>query len=138
MGDHRIVLQDFAADVQRQVFGVDYAAQEPEPCGHQVFGLIGNEHLFHVEPNAVLATGIEKIERFGRRNEQQVAVFQLALHMPVDRQPGLVESADMAIEFRILLVRDVFFGRVHRAEASLMDSSPSSAAMTIGSAMWSE
>jgi len=47
-GDHRVVLQDFAADVQRQVFGIDHAAQEAQPGGNQIFRLVGDEHAFHV------------------------------------------------------------------------------------------
>ena len=56
----------------------------------------------------MLAARIEQIERLCRRHENQVGVFERALDAPVQVHERLIEAAHMAIEFGVLLFRDVF------------------------------
>ena len=89
---HRIVLQHLAADVERQILGIDDAAQEAQIARQQVVGAVGDEDALHVQLHAVLAVGMVEVEGRRGRDVEQARVFDLALGAPMERQPRLVEA----------------------------------------------
>ena len=71
--------------------------------------LIPDEWLRREFEKSLSAEDLEQIEGLGGWHVHQVAVFQLAFHIPVQGHPRFIEPADMAIEFLVLVVGDVLF-----------------------------
>src|SRR3546814_3343450 len=71
LGEARVVLQQLAADIQRQVFGIDDAAQEAQVGRQQLRAVLRDEDSLHVEPDAGLAVGMEEVEGLLRGNEKE-------------------------------------------------------------------
>ena len=104
---HRVGLQHLAADVERQVLAVDDAAQKPQIGRQKTRPLVGDKHPPDIKLDPALALRIEQIERFGRRHEQQVRVFENTLRLVVQGQPRIVEAvADVVVELLVLLGGD--------------------------------
>ncbi len=72
---NRVVLQHFAADVERQIFAIDHALQEAQIGRQQTFGVIGNEYATHIQFHAMLTLGIEQIIRLLRGDKEKTRIF---------------------------------------------------------------
>src|SRR3546814_14078902 len=104
----RSVLQQLAADIQRQVFGIDDAAQEAQVGRQQLRAVLRDEDSLHVEPDAGLAVGMEEVEGLLRGNEKEVGVLHYALGLEVKEQTGVTESVgDAVVEPAVLLAGDL-------------------------------
>ena len=111
LGDQRVFLQHLAADIERQVLGIDDALHEAQVGRHQTLAFVGDEHPFDVELQPVVPVGMEQVERPGRGNEQQAGVFDHAFGLEVQFEPGVVEGVGhVVVELAVLLVRDVRLG----------------------------
>ena len=71
-----VLLENFPADIQRQVFAVDDSAQEAQICGHQFTGVIGDEYTLHIKLHARLVVGLVHVQRGARWDIKQGGVFQ--------------------------------------------------------------
>src|SRR5215472_8398572 len=61
-GNHRVRLQHFATDIEREILTVDDAAQEPEIRREQIRALVGNKHPPNIKLDPALALRIEQVE----------------------------------------------------------------------------
>ena len=149
-------LQQFAADVQRQVGRVDHALDEAQVHRQQRLGLVHDEDALDVQLDAGGLLAVPQVERRVRRDVQQLDVLGGAFH-PVVRpgQRRLVVVADLLVELLVLLGRDVLLGPGPQ-RAGLVDGFPlvgehhlaalvrpspsfhSSLRIRMGSEMWSE
>ncbi|RMS43886.1 hypothetical protein ALP66_05703 [Pseudomonas amygdali pv. photiniae] len=103
--DDRVLLQDFAGNVQRQVIGVDHALDEAHVQRQERLGLIHDEDALHIELQAARCFALIQIKRSTRRHVQQRSVFQLAFNLVMaPAQRVLVVVRDMLVELLILLI----------------------------------
>ena len=102
------MLHHLAADVERQILGVNDPLHEAQVRRQQALAVVGDEHPFDVELHVPRAVRMEQVERPHGRDEQQVGVADHALDPVVQGHPGIVEGMGrMMVEFRVLLVRHV-------------------------------
>jgi hypothetical protein len=81
-----VLLQRLARDVERQVAGVDHAAQEAQPRRQQLLAVRHDEHAPHVELDArAVARGVEEVLRPLARYVEQRGELCRALGLGVDR-----------------------------------------------------
>src|SRR5271165_6620457 len=107
---HRVRLQHFAADVERQILAVDDATKEAQIRGQEIGPLVGDEYPPHIELDSALPLRVEKIERFSRWNEEKARVFENSFRFGMQSQPRIIEAvADVVIEFIVLLLGDFRF-----------------------------
>jgi hypothetical protein len=102
------VLQQLAADVERQVVAVDHAAHEAQVVRQHVLGRVHDEDALDVEPQALALVALElEIERRLRRQEQQRGEVLVALDAVVGPGRGIAEIvADVLVERLVFLVAD--------------------------------
>ena len=101
------VLQNFTRHVQRQIVGVDEAADKAQIVRHELLGVIHDKHALHVQLQAMLVIAVPHIPRRLRRDIQQAGVLLLAFHAVV--APGqrvAVVVGNVFIEFVIFVVFD--------------------------------
>jgi hypothetical protein len=60
---HGIVLQKLAADVERQVLGIDHAEEKSQVGRQQLFAVIGNEDPPHIKLDPPFAVRVKEVER---------------------------------------------------------------------------
>jgi hypothetical protein len=73
--DQAVLLQDIAADVERQIFAVDYAANEAQVLGQKLSSVLHDEDAVYVELYAALVFGMVKIQRSLAGNIEQRGVL---------------------------------------------------------------
>ncbi|MNF69944.1 hypothetical protein D3C84_518410 [compost metagenome] len=106
--DHRILLQDLAGNVQRQVVGVDHALDEAQVQRQELVGLVHDEHALHIQLEALGSIALVQVERRSARHIQQRGVFQLALDLVVAPGQRVVEvMGDVLVELLVFLVLDL-------------------------------
>ena len=104
-------LQDLAGDVQGQVVGIDHAANETQITGHQLFGVVHDEHALHVQLDAVHVVPIPEVEGRLLGQVEQGDVAGGAFHPVVQYLHGLFEVVgDVFVELVVFLVLDLGFG----------------------------
>ena len=137
--EQRAFLDHLARDVERQVGGIDEAADEAQ-IARQKLGLVGDEDAPDIELHAALAVGVEEVERARAGNEGKRGVFLPALGAEMDRQRRLVELAgDAAVEVGVVLGRDLGFrlgpqrGAVGESRSA---SAPGFSTIEIGTGTW--
>ena len=126
--DDGVVLQRLARDVQRQVLGIDQAAEEPEVFGQQLAAVALHQDPLGAEVHAVLEPGeaeplevrgraVEDRAELDRRVDRQVQVPERRL-LGVVRQvlvePGVLLLGHLALGLdpdRLLVVDDLARGR---------------------------
>ncbi|MNF73596.1 hypothetical protein D3C84_556020 [compost metagenome] len=107
-GGHLVVLQDLAADVERQIVGVQHPFDEAQVGRHKLLGVIHDEDALHVELQTVLLLAVVEIERCAGRYVEQAGVLLRPFHPVVAPQQGVFEVvSDVLVELLILLVLDV-------------------------------
>ena len=104
--DLPVVLQHLARDVQRQIFAVDHALQEPQPLRQQRLPVVHDMDAFDVElhplgdPVAVI-----QVERGLGGDEQENAGVERPLHAGQDRGDRVLPVVrEVPVELVILLV----------------------------------
>ena len=111
LGHQGVGLQHLAADVERQVLGIDDAAQESQVGRHQPGAVVGDEHPLDVELQLVLPLGLIQVERPARRHEEETAVLDHPFRLEMQMHPGIVEAmADVVIELLVLFLADLGLG----------------------------
>ena len=104
-GKHAVLLQNLAADVQREVFAVDDAADEAEVGREELFGVVQDEDALDVELDADLVLGLVEVKRRARRNEEERDVLQAALGAGVKPEERIFAVAGEAlVELLVVLV----------------------------------
>src|SRR3546814_17394238 len=78
-----------AADIQRQVGGIDHAAQEAQPGWYQLVAAVGDEDPAHIQLELRLARRLEQVRRPAAGHEQQQRVIELALAPVMQGQPEI-------------------------------------------------
>ena len=109
--DHAAALQQLAGDVQRQVGGVDHAADEPEVLRHQLAGVLQHEDPPDVQLDAPPGLRDPQVEGRPGRDEQQQRVLVGALDLAVhpDQRVGEV-AGDMLVEVLVVLLGELALG----------------------------
>ena len=106
--DLRILLQQLARDVQRQVVRVDHALDEAQVERQELLGVVHDEDAPHVELQPARRIALPQIERRAAGHVEQARVFALAFDLVV--APGErigVVVGDVLIELLVLVVRDL-------------------------------
>ena len=100
-----VVLQKLAGDVEREVGGIDDAADELEILGKKVGAFVHNKNAAGIElESALVIAGIIIVGRL-RRDEHQRLILYGALGGDVDRSLRRLEVAELLlVKLRILLV----------------------------------
>ena len=83
-GEHAILLQDLAADVERKIFAVDDAAHEAQVLGQQLLGIVHDEDAFHVELHAHLVFRLVEIQWSLRGNVEKRGVFKASFGLGME------------------------------------------------------
>jgi hypothetical protein len=105
------LLQDFPGDVQRQVGGVDDAAHEAQVGGHQLAGVLHDEHPLDVELHAGLGVPVPQVEGGVGGHVQQGGVVLATLDLHVGPGQGiLVVVAHVLVEGLVFVLADVVLG----------------------------
>ncbi len=103
--DHRILLQDFPGDVQRQVVGVDHTLDEAQVQRQELVGLVHDEHALYVQLQAPRRFAMVQVERRAARHVEQRGVFQLAFDLVVAPAQRVLEvMGDVLVELLVFLV----------------------------------
>ena len=110
--DDRVVLEGLARDVQRQVFRVDQAAEEPEVFGQQVAAVALDQDPLGAEVHAVLEPGeAEPLEVRGRAVEDRAELDRRVgrqVEVPERRLLGVVRQ--VLVEPGVLLLGHLALG----------------------------
>ena len=77
-GEHLVLLQDLTRNVERQVFGVDDAADESQVLREQLLGVIHDEDALDVELDAALVVRLVEVHGGLGRNVEEGGVFERA------------------------------------------------------------
>ena len=110
-GEDAILLEDFAADVEGQIFAVDDAADEAEVLGEQLFGVVHDEDAFDVELDADLVLGLVEIERGFGGDVEERGVFEAAFGAGVEPEERVLRVAgDGLVELFVVVVGELVFG----------------------------
>jgi hypothetical protein len=116
-GEYFVLLQDLARDVEREVFGVDDAADKAKVLGKQVLGIIHDEDAPDVELDAALVVGLVEIERSLGRNVEEGGVLERAFGAGME--PGhriFPVAGDGLVELLVVVVLELGLGALpHRA-----------------------
>ena len=104
-------LQQLAAHVQGQIGGVHHALHKAQVGGQQGFGVVHDEHAFHIQLDAAFFVAIPQVKRRFAGQVKQLGVFGAAFHLVVaPSQRRLVVVADGFVKLGVLLGADVLFG----------------------------
>ncbi len=110
-GEHLVLLQDLAGDVEREVFGVDNAADEAKILRKQVLGVVHDEDALDVKFDSALVVGLVKIERSLRGNVEKSGVLECAFGAGVEPEERIFPVAgDGLVEFLIVFVGELGLG----------------------------
>ena len=104
-------MQQFAADVQRQIGGVDHTFDESQVGRHQGLCVVHDENTFDIQLQSRLFVAVEQIHwRFGW-DVEQLGVFGAALNAVMGPSQRRFEvMADVFVELEMLFVRNIFLG----------------------------
>ena len=110
-GEYAILLQDFAADVERKIFAVDDAADEAQILRQKLFGVVHDEDALHVELHADLVFRLVEIERSLRGHVEERGVFKAPFGLGVEPEERICPIAgDGFVELLVVLFRDFTLG----------------------------
>ena len=106
--DFRVILQQLARDVQRQVRGIDHALQEAQVVRQELLGIVEDEDALDVQLQASRRVAVPQIERCPRRHVKQSGVLALAFDavMRMRERRGRI-VADVLVELGVFLVGDL-------------------------------
>ena len=108
-GGHLVVLQDFTADVERQIVGVQHPFYEAQVGRHKLLGIVHDEDALHIELQTVLLLAVVEVERCAGRYVEQAGVLLRPFHPVVTPQQRIFKVVgDVLVELLILLVLDIF------------------------------
>ncbi len=108
-----ILLEDLAADVERQVVGVDDTADEAQVVRQELLGRVHDEDALDVElqPLALVASAHHQVERRLLRHVEQRRVALVAFDAVMRPGQRIVEIvAQRLVEVLVFLVRDLALG----------------------------
>ena len=107
-GEDAVLLEEFAGDVEGEVFGVDDAADEAQVGGEKLFGVVEDEDAFDVEFDADFVLGLVEIEGGFGGDEEEGRVLERALSLGVKPEEGVggvagkgVVEADVVFVFEL-------------------------------------
>jgi hypothetical protein len=107
-GEHLVLLQDLARDVEREVFGVDNAADKAQVLREQVLGVVHDEDALDVELDAAFVVGLVEIERSLGRNVEEGGVLERAFGAGVEPEEWIFPVAgDGLVELLVVLVLEL-------------------------------
>ena len=110
-GEHAVLLQDFAADVERKVFAVDDAANEAQILRQKLLGVVHDEDALDVELYAALVFGLVEIERSLGGNVEERGVLQAAFGPGVEPEERIFPVAgDGLVQLLVVLVLEFALG----------------------------
>ncbi len=107
----RIVLQHLPGEVQRQILGIDDAADETQ-IGRQQVRIVGDEDAPHIEGRVALAVRLEQVERllrFRREQQHRVGVATLGTVMQRHRR-FVIGMGDRLVSRAVVLRRQLGLG----------------------------
>ncbi len=133
--EDRVVLQHFAADVQRQIFAIHDAAHEPQVRGQEALGHFGDEDAFDVELHMAAALGVEDIERFGGGYEEKGAVIERAFGVPVEVEPRIIERVAGVVVDSLYCSGVMSLGDLSQRAEALLRVRSNSPGITMGNEM---
>ena len=108
LADHGVVLEHLARDVERQVGGIHHALREAEVLGKEHLEVVADEHVAHVEREAVLRLGHVDVHAGLLRQEEKRLELHLPLAGEVDRlERRRVVVREVLVELVVLLLLDV-------------------------------
>ena len=81
--ENAVLLEYFAADVQREILAVDDSPYEAEIHRQELLVVVGDEHAFDEELHAAFIVGVEHVEGRLLRNVEQRRVFLGSLGLRV-------------------------------------------------------
>ena len=121
LADHGVVLEHLARDVEGQVGGVHHALREAEVFGKEHLEVVADEHVAHVEREAVLRLGHVDVHAGLFGQEEERLELHLSLAGEVDRlERGRVVVREVLVEFVVLLLFHVLLRALpegdHRVE----------------------
>ena len=109
--DDAAALQQFAGDVERQVAGVDHAADEPQVLRHQLTGVLQHEDPPDVQLDTPADLRHPQVEGRARRDEQQQRVLVSPLDLAVHPGQRVGEVAGhVAVEVAVVLLGELALG----------------------------
>ena len=148
----RLPCRDLPGDVQRQVAGVDHAADEPQVIRHELPGVLHDEHPLDVQLDAPAGLLHPQVVRRAGRDEQQQRVLVGSLDLAVHPGERIGEVAgDVPVEVVVVLVGELALGPGPQRRRPVDGRRPASApprlllglvsgspGIRIGRLMWSE
>ena len=110
-GEDAILLEDFAADVEGEIFAVDDAADEAQILRQQLLGVVHDEDALDVELDADLVLGLVEIERSFGGDVEERGVFEAAFGLGVEPEERILRVAgDGLVELFVVVVGELAFG----------------------------
>ena len=116
-GEHLVLLQNLARDVERKIFRVDDAADEAQVLRKQVLGIVHDEDALDVKLDAALVVGLVEIERSLGGDVEEGGVLERAFGAGVEPEERVFPVAgDGLVELLVVVVLELGFGALpHRA-----------------------
>ena len=109
--EHLVLLEDFAADIERQVFAVDDAAYEAQVLRQKLFSVVEDEDALHVKLDASLVLGLVEVERCARGDEEQRGVVETAFGLGMEPEERIFPiTGEGFVEFLVVLVLEFRLG----------------------------
>ena len=107
--DVAALLEQLAADVQRQIGRIHHAFDKAQIARQQLLGVVHDEHAPHVELDAGFLRAVPQVLRGVLRDVEQLRVFGVAFHAVVaPGQRRLPVVRQVFVEVFVLRVGDVF------------------------------
>ncbi len=104
-------LQQFAADVERQVGAVDHALDEAQVHRHQGLGVVHDEDALDVQLHAAALVAVPQVERRLGRDVEQLRVLGATFDAVVRvGQRRIAVEGDLLVEVLVLRIGDVALG----------------------------
>jgi hypothetical protein len=110
--DLRLLLQQLARDVERQIARVHHALDEAQVERQELLGVVHDEHAPHVELQSPHRIALVQVEWRARREVEEARVLALALDLVVAPGERIGEIVrEVLVELPVFLVRDLGAGQ---------------------------
>ena len=103
-----VILENFTADVQRQVRRVDYPLHESKPIRQKLVCILFDQYSVYVEVKSIFLISVEEVERGSVGNEEKGLVFKSTLCFEGNFfERRLPIMGDVFVELCVLFFRNV-------------------------------